>query len=186
MMKMDKFGEPTQYPSTSEYVLQIAHDSNRMVIRGIAKVNWSGDEALTRANQEVLVNIATSFFASCVAPMYRSACHCSGGYVKMQRRYKSLALLERKDKSPVFIYQLVQVLDELVDYDEIIAEYPGLSYSQVSGAMGFLRRIAQFNTAGVDVDQVEESHFAEDEELIASLRHAINQGEGKHVLVAPE
>lgn len=141
---------------------------------------------LNAATPELVSAIAKAFRAQCVVSMYSSASEYSGGCVKLRHDYKCLPLLERKDMPPVLLYDFVEVIDGLVDYDEVIEEFPGLSYSQVNSALGFLRRLAQFNTAGVDIDEVESKYLSQDEELITALRDAINRGGDDHVLNAPE
>lgn len=131
--------------------------------------------------QNALLGIAQTFRANSIKQMYHSASEYSGSYVKLLAEYRCLPLLERKELPPVFLYQFVEVLEGLVDYEHVIAELPGISYSQISSALGFLQRIAQFNTAGVDVDEVEHRYLAQDEELIAGLRRAISEGEPTHV-----
>ena len=117
-------------------------------------------------------------------PLLKEAAAYTGGYVKVEPEMKHLPLLEREARTPVYLYQLVEAINGLIDYDEVIEEFPGLSYSQVNGALDFLRRLSQFNTASVDVDAVENEFEAQDEELIATLREAISLGEPNHVLTA--
>ncbi len=119
-----------------------------------------------------------------ITPLFTTATNYTGGYVKVRPELKSLPFLERKGRSHVYMYHFVDVINGLIDYDEVIDEYPGLSYSQINGAFGFIRRLLQFNTAMVDVDAVENEFCSQDQELIADLRRGFGNGEPNHVLTA--
>lgn len=80
----------------------------------------------------------------------------TGGFVVIDPHYSCLPVLEGKDGSLVFLYRFVETIEGKLDYDELKAEYPMLSYGQITGGIAFLRKLAQFNTAGKDIDELED------------------------------
>ncbi len=116
--------------------------------------------------------------------MFNEAASYSGGFVKIDSDLKSLPVLEREGCTPVYVYQFIDAINGLVDYDDIMREYPGLTYSQINGAFNFLRRLSQFNTAMVGIDALENEFNSDDKELIEGLRDAFRAGEPDHVLTA--
>src|SRR5437588_3175623 len=67
----------------------------------------------------------------------------TGGCVTFRERYSYLPALIGDDQKPVFLYHLVELLDEFVDLGRIRAEFPSLSYSQIASGIAFLRKMAQ-------------------------------------------
>jgi hypothetical protein len=127
------------------------------------------------ASTEALRNVA----------VFKALLRCSvstGGYVQITPEYGWMPTLIGNDERPVFLYQLVEVLDGLVDYDSIKQEFPTLSYAQISGAIAFLRKAAQHNGSGVDIDALEDEADAENPQLIDALRTALNDREISRVL----
>lgn len=106
----------------------------------------------------------------------------TGGYVQIMPELGCLPTLIGSDSRPVFLYEFVEVLDGLLDYDGIKEDFPTLTYAQINGAMAFLRRVAQFNVRGVDIDLLEDESDANDSELINALRTALNDRETSRVL----
>lgn len=107
----------------------------------------------------------------------------SGGYVKILPEMNCIPTLIGNDERPVFLYQLVEALDEFVDYDRIEEEYPTLSYAQIVGGVSFLRKLAQTNTAEIDVDDLEDEFDSKDTALIEELRTVPNSGEEVRVFI---
>ena len=81
------------------------------------------------------------------------------------------------------LYEFVEVLDGIVDYHEISGELD-LTYTQIDGAMTFLRRLAMINPQGFSPDQYELELDAQDPELLEALRQGISSQEGLRVLDA--
>lgn len=106
----------------------------------------------------------------------------TGGYVQVNPQIGCLPMLVGNDSRPVFLYQFVEALDGLVDYDRIREEFPTLSYAQIDGAMAFIRKVAQINARGIDIDELEDAADAEDAQLIDALRTAVNDRETSRVL----
>lgn len=113
---------------------------------------------------------------------YAAASKHAGGYIRITKEYAGLPVISRQQGRPVYLYEFVEVLDGLVDYEDIQAELPGITYSQIYGAIRFLRRIAQFNIAGVDIDDLEQRVMAQDAQLLEALRSALQNNEEMRVL----
>ncbi|HZG52772.1 MAG TPA: hypothetical protein VEZ40_11615 [Pyrinomonadaceae bacterium] len=106
----------------------------------------------------------------------------TGGYVHINPQLGCLPALIGSDNEPIYLYEFVEVLDGLIDYDAITEEFPTLTYAQIGGALAFLRKTAQFNARGVDIDALEDEADANDPELINALRVALNDRETSRVL----
>jgi hypothetical protein len=102
----------------------------------------------------------------------------TGEYVKLLPSCHYCPVLIDAHNKLIPLYEFVEVLDGIVDYDKIKEELPGLSYAQIHGSMMFLRKVAQFNTADKDIDDErdEESNF------IDELRQAYIDRERTRVL----
>ncbi|MCA1612590.1 MAG: hypothetical protein LC800_00245 [Acidobacteria bacterium] len=106
----------------------------------------------------------------------------TGGYVQIQEELGCLPALIGNDDNPVYLYEFVEALDNAVDYDVLKEEFPTLSYAQINGAISFLRKVAQLNVRGVDIDALEDEADAHDSQLIEALRTALNDRETVRVL----
>lgn len=79
----------------------------------------------------------------------------TGGYVRLLPELSYLPVLIGRDGEPVYLFEIVDSLDRFVDFDAILERHPTLLFSQVAGAISFLRHVAQINTS-VDIDCLEE------------------------------
>lgn len=154
------------------------------------------DTALS--NPDALVSKATPSSApdipSIIGKMLRSAvnivvvhwlAHASqstGGHVKFLSEYADLPVLLGNDGNPVALFEFIEAIDGAVDYEALREELSTLSYAQINGAISFLRKVAQFNTNGVDIDELEDQEDAEDPNLIEALMKAIDDQETSRVL----
>ena len=111
----------------------------------------------------------------------------TGGFVQLSREYDFLPALIGNDNQPVFLYQLIEAIDEFIDYDSLQKEYPTLTYSQIAGAVSFLRKVAQINSQNIDIDELEDEILAEDPMFLDELRKAFeNRGNIANVLSEPD
>jgi hypothetical protein len=102
----------------------------------------------------------------------------TGGYIKFLPENSYCPALVGKEGQHVFLFRFVEVLDELIDYEKVREQLPGLSSRQIGGAIAFLRKVAQFNCAGVNIDDLIDSAEASDETLVTNLRSTLSaQGE---------
>jgi hypothetical protein len=126
-------------------------------------------------------NIQMQKVATLVDYLYRPA-QDSGDYVTIREDCGFCPGLIDNHQDFIPLFSLVEVFDEVLDYDRVLEEFPGLTYSQINGAMLFLKKISQFNTAGVDISQYIEDEFTQHDELIEELREALRNQEVARVL----
>ena len=119
-----------------------------------------------------------------IAEFYASVSETSGGFVQVRSEHACLPLMIGSDGQPVFLYMLVEFLDEYADYGELKGEFPTLSYGQIAGAMSFLRKLAQFNLSGIDIDKEEDDSLENSEEFQAIIERAVKDQETLRVLDA--
>ena len=100
----------------------------------------------------------------------------TGGFVQLLPELSYMPVIIGNDDQPVFLYQLVEGIDEFLDYDATLAAFPTLNYVQISGALAFLRKVAQINTKHIDIDELEEDFDFNRGEL-AGLREAFERRE---------
>lgn len=117
-----------------------------------------------------------------VAQMLSEKSRETGGYVEIRPDFTFCPVLMGSNSRPVFLYELVETLDDIIDYDRIKEELPILSSAQIGGALAFLRRISQFNVKGVDIDALEDEELTNDEALLNQLREALADQEVARVL----
>jgi hypothetical protein len=137
-----------------------------------AGFNWSS----------LLENALRAFRNATVVHCFFVASRATGNHVKFLPRYAFCPILIGNDDRRVALYEFVEVLDGVVNYDRLKKELPNLSFAQINGAISFLRKIAQFNTQGIDFDEREDLEAANDPELIEALKKAIDDQEISRVL----
>ncbi|QQS42829.1 MAG: hypothetical protein IPM63_07815 [Acidobacteriota bacterium] len=107
----------------------------------------------------------------------------TGDYVRFAPELGFMPILIGRDGNPVFLFHFVEVIDEILDYEILVQEFPTLSYSQVAGAIAFLRKISQFNVRNVNIDAVQDDEDLKDPEFDKRLEQALlNQGDVARVL----
>src|SRR5574341_1536712 len=106
----------------------------------------------------------------------------TGGHVQFPRRFHYLPVLIGADNRPILLFRFMQVVDEQIDYSKIKEEFANLSYAQIDGAISFLRKLAQINAFGIDVDDVEDEVESEDPELLDELKRGLADQETARVL----
>ena len=91
-----------------------------------------------------------------VVEVYNVSSVLSGGYVMILPQYSFCPALIGSDDQPVFLFDFVEVIDGLLDYDRIKEEIPNISYAQIDGAISFIRKLLQFNSNSLDIDDLRE------------------------------
>jgi hypothetical protein len=117
---------------------------------------------------------------------FTTASEAAGGFVQISRRYHCLPLLLGTDGEPVLLYEVVEAVQECIDLDDLKARFPNLTYSQLYGSLAFLRKLAQFNTAGHDIDDLESEIAERDPAFHEELRRALADQERTRVLSAQQ
>ena len=87
----------------------------------------------------------------------------TGGLVTFPEDYAHVPVLTGSDGNPVLLYRVVEEIEHLVDPAELQAQFPTLSYTQIVAALMFLRKVAQFNTRNLDLDEVEDAELESSE-----------------------
>jgi len=98
----------------------------------------------------------------------------TGGYVHLLPELSYMPVLIGSDEKPVYLYQLVEMFEGFLDYDAILAEFPTLTFSQVTAAISFLRKVSQINSRQIDVDELEDEL---DTGFLDELRQAFHDRE---------
>ena len=106
----------------------------------------------------------------------------TGAYVQLRQEFAYCPVLMGNDNRPVFLYEFVEAIDGLLDYNRIREELPTISSAQIDGAISFLRRLTQFNINDLDIDELSDEELAQDENLLRQLRTGLNDRETAHVL----
>lgn len=117
-----------------------------------------------------------------VAHWLTTASESTGGYVKFVPEFAHCPVLLGNDGQPVALFEFIEAIDGVIDYESLKEELPTLSFAQINGAILFLRKAAQFNTEGIDIDEVEDLEAANDPHLIEALKQAIADQETARVL----
>ena len=104
-----------------------------------------------------------------------------GGYIKLSEEYSYCPVLMGNDRQPVFLYKFVEILDEILDYDQVKRELPTLSFAQINSAISFLRKVSQFNARRVDIDDFEQRDFRDNRAVVDKLKGPM-KGESFRVL----
>lgn len=97
----------------------------------------------------------------------------AGEYVVIRPEYSFCPVL-MTSQEPIFLFEFVDVLDGLINYDRVKEELPGISYAQIHGAISFIRKLLQFNVRGLDPDDLLEEMQHNDTELFDQLRRSIS------------
>jgi len=105
--------------------------------------------------------------------VYVQVGHATGSAVVLDAQHSYLPVLIGSDQRPIPLYDFVEALDSIVDYSALQSEFPNLSFTQIAGAIAFLRKLAHFNTRGLDIDQLEDEALEQSAEFQEALRRAI-------------
>ena len=108
-----------------------------------------------------------------------------GAPIQLLPQYSFCPVWMERDQRPVFLFQFIEVLDELIDYDEVKERLPELSFRQIGGAIDFIRKLSQFNLKGIDINDFINSDDATNQVLLNNLRSALSAQGEKVVLDIP-
>lgn len=139
-------------------------------------------ESVTRITSNIFDQTLRVQKAASVVESLVMASVATGAHVQLIPEMSFCPILMGDDKSPVYLYEFVEALEDVVDYDDIKKELPSLSVHQISGAIAFLRKISQFNAKGIDIDELEDEELVNDEAFLSELRKAFADQEVARVL----
>jgi len=110
----------------------------------------------------------------------------TGNYVRLLPELSFMPALIGSDNQPVFLYRIIEAIDEYLDIDKIQDDFSNLSYSQIAGSIFFLRKVAQMNSQKIDIDDLEDEFELSDPDFLHTLEMAFNDKEVVRVLSQPE
>lgn len=157
----------------------LSEDTKTLTTGDSTSVNLTND---SNANsQQMLDDIAhLSVSAYGKTALLSALIECSesvGGYVQLLSQMSYMPALIGNDGQPVFLYQVVEMLEGCLDFDALLEEFPTLNYTQIIGALSFLRKVAQINSRQVNLDELEDELEANDDDFIHELRNAFEARE---------
>jgi hypothetical protein len=117
-----------------------------------------------------------------VANFFEKSSQLAGDYVRILPELKFMPVLPDNRGDVVFLYEVIEAIDGLVDYGKLNAQFPTLTISQLDGTIAFLRKLMQFNANGLDVDELEDIQIASDTDLVSDLKKAFQDTQIKRVL----
>ncbi len=126
------------------------------------------ESAAAQEDRRLLTQQLTSTLA-----IYIHAGQATGNSVVLDAQHGCLPVLIGADQRAIPLYDFVEALDGIVNYSELQKEFPNLSFTQIAGAIAFLRKLAQFNTRGVDIDHLQDEALEQSTEFQEVVRRAI-------------
>ena len=148
-------------------------------IPDIRKINEINTEARTT---KININFIYKLEMINVLSLLSKANNITGGYISLTEEFYFCPFLIDMNKHLIPLYEFIEVLDDAVDYDKIKERLPTLSFSQIAGAISFLRKIAQFNALDKDLDEYLDEEFEQSEEFLSELKKAFADKEVSRVL----
>lgn len=133
----------------------------------------------TTADQSDLINMRK---VQAIAQTFSEIGQATGGYVQVLPEYHYCPVVIGSNQEAVTLSELVEAIDEFVDFEALCSEYPNLSTAQIMGAISFLRKLSQVNSRQIDLDALEDEQIASDVQLIEVLKQAIADKEIVRVL----
>lgn len=106
----------------------------------------------------------------------------TGSYVQILKEYSFCPVLLGNDNNPVFLYRVIEIIDEIIDYRRLKSEFSNLSFAHFNGAISFLKKLSQLNLIFLDIDELEEIELLDNEKLLNEFRTAFSNEEGTRVL----
>lgn len=158
-------------------------DHSRMFTSASMDISASDLRADTRISQyqnlqqfrEVLTRHLTT---SAVIEIFARANELTGNAVTLDPQFAHIPILLDSNDEPVLLYELVEALEQYTDYGRLHAEFPTLTYGQIAGALSFLRKLAQFNSRSIDVDDLEDEMLEATPEFQAIIERAVEEAVG--------
>ena len=150
-------------------------------VRSVAEASPSVHEAPPPKFRDIVQSLNVSAKDASNLELYHRASEESGGKVIMDQQHGYLPVLIGSDGNLIPLYKFVEVIDEITDYEHLRQEFPTLSFGQVASAIGFLRKLAQFNTRNIDIDAVEDLLLEDDPDFQVAIRASLEDQEDMRV-----
>lgn len=110
------------------------------------------------------------------------ASDATGSHVELSPEFSYCPVLKDRSGQVLPLYKFIEILDECLDYEEVKEEMSTFSFAQINGAISFLRKIAQFNLAGVDFDAEIDQELLQDRAFRRELENGLADQESSYVL----
>lgn len=117
---------------------------------------------------------------------FRNISELTGGHVEVLPDFGYMPTLIDTEGNPIFLYRIIEGLDEHLDEEKLLEDFPTLTYSQISSAIWFLKRVSQLNIQELDVDAYEDAYMLSNSGFLVELEQAHNAKEVIRVLGQPE
>ena len=109
------------------------------------------------------------------------ASYATGSQVEISPEFCFCPVLRDGNGRVLPLYKFVEILDECVDYEDIREEMPTFSYTQINGALSFLRKMAQYNSDGIDIDTEMDQELFQERVFLEKLRDGLADQGSSHV-----
>ena len=124
----------------------------------------------------------TTVYVSDMLGLMIEASHATGSQVEICSEFCFCPVLRDSNGRVLPLYKFVEILDECIDYEDIREEMPTFPYTQINGALSFLRKMAQYNSAGIDIETEMDQELFQDRGFLEKLRDGLADQESGHVL----
>lgn len=131
---------------------------------------------------EMLLTLNYGITELAFTAIYTSASARNGNIVKLDEKFAHMPVIIGEEGKPVFLFQLVEEIDSILNYDELQCRFPELSYSQIVAGVGFLRTLSQFNSKNIDVDDLVDSADEADPEFQKQVQESLDLRSDTRVL----
>ena len=155
---------PSRPDKTNQYIVVSRNTSDARTLDKLSSKMQSAQQLISTLN----------FFESISSK--------TGGVICLNEKFGFFPVILLEDGTPIPLYYFIEVIDELLDYQEIIDEFPNMRYSQVVNTFEFLRKISSINIYNADIDKLEDEIDSTDTSLILTLQKSFADGENKRVL----
>ena len=115
-----------------------------------------------------------------VNALYTKASAETGHFVRQLPN--GLPFVNAKNGDKVLLYHIVEEMEEVINYDELKARLPMLSYGQIAGTIAFLRKLCQFNSQGLNIDDFDDRTIEDDKAFQLALSNSKTDGGSIRVL----
>ena len=134
----------------------------------ISNTAQSDTTVLYTGNAHIVIHATDSTLAD-----LQTASKRAGGVVQFPPQYSHVPTLIGSDGEPVLLSRVVEEIETVLDPQDIPDAFPTLSYTQIVGALAFLRRVAQFNTKGLDLDELGDEGIEQSEAFQQAITESL-------------
>jgi len=92
-----------------------------------------------------------------------------------------LTVVRGKGENYLPLYEFVEAWDGATDFDILAKSLPTLTPGQIGGAIQFIRKLSQFNAAGIDIDDIEDNEIESSSAFQEAVRRSFKEQGGQDV-----